>query len=104
MKFTQKLKISVNTQKFAQSWLEERFRSESGSIQVFDIFNSFHALRALKLKKCTQKLKISVNTQKFAQSSLEERFGCESGRIQVFYIFNSFHALRAKNLRNSLKY
>src|ERR1044072_8917039 len=94
-KFTQKLKISVNTQKFAQSSLEVRFGSESGRIQVFDIFNSFHALRSLKLKKFTQKLKISVNTQKFAQSSLEERFGSESGRIQVFDTFNSFHALRS---------
>src|ERR1044072_5195440 len=60
-----KIEISVNTQKFAQSSLDERFGIESGRIQVFDIFNSFHALRALKLKKSTQKLKISVNTQKF---------------------------------------
>src|ERR1044072_3006885 len=88
-----KLKISVNTQKFAQSSLDECFGSESGRIQVFDIFNSFHALRALKLKKFTKKLKISIITQKFAQSSLEERFGSESGRIQVFDIFNSFHTV-----------
>jgi hypothetical protein len=89
------LKISVNTQKFAQSSLEERIGSESGRIQLFDINNSFHALRSGKLKKFTQKLKISVNTKKFAQSSLEERFGSESGRIQLFDIFNSFHNLRS---------
>src|ERR1044072_649073 len=92
---TQKLKISVNTEKFARSSLEEPFGSESGGIQVFDIFNSFHALRSSKLKKFTQKLKISVNTEKFARSSLEEPFGSESGGIQVFDIFNSFHALRS---------
>src|ERR1044072_6371757 len=92
-KVTQKSKISVNTEKFAKSSLEERFGSESGRIQVFDIFNSFQALLSSKLKKVTQKSKVSVNTEKFAKSSLEERFGSESGRIQVFDIFNSFHAL-----------
>ena len=71
------MKISVNTEKFAQSSLEERFGSESGRIQVFDIFHSFHAIRSWKLKKFTQKLKISVNTEMFAQNSLEESFGSE---------------------------
>ena len=100
---TQKLKISFNTQKFAQSSLEERFGSESGRIQLVDIFNSFHTLRFWKLKKFTQKLKISVNNEKFAKSSLEETFGSESGRIQVFDIFNSFHALRSWKFKKSLK-
>src|ERR1044072_6587891 len=79
--------------KVCTSSLEERFGSESGRIQVFVIFHSFHALRSCRLKKFTQKLKISVNTEKFARISLEERFGSESGRIQVLDIFHSFHAL-----------
>src|ERR1044072_2124763 len=100
-KFTQKLKISVNTQKFAQISLEVRFGSESGRIQLFDILNSFHTLRSRKLKKFTQKLKISVNSKKFVQSSLEERLEVKVEEFNFLIFLTHSTLLDLEYLRNS---
>src|ERR1044072_8861050 len=104
MKFTQKSKISVNIEKFAKSSLEERFGSESGRIQVFDIFNSFRALlyienlrNLLKNRKfpSTPKTLQKVHLKNVSEVKVEEF------KFLIFLTNSTLYYL--ENLRNSPK-
>src|ERR1044072_3468535 len=103
-KFTQKSKISVNTENFAKSSLEERFGSESGRIQVFDIFNSHSTLyylenlrNSLKNRKFPSTLKTlqKVHLKNVSEVKVEEV------NILIFITHSKLYYL--ENLRNSLK-
>ena len=110
--FEQKLKISRNTNKFAQHsiWVRKLDTSPHHTMKIKDFFlfcYSFRGLTSLKDKNFDKKLKISNNTKKFAQCSSWEylinmclHHGLKITDFKYFLLRHSFRGLTPLKFKN----